>query len=261
MTLPGRAWVTAAMMLSLLGAITGCVGGGSAIQRTYYGLDYPKPDQVRRYETPRYDLVVRLPRFSSTLAYDRSEFAYRSNPYELRYDFYRVWVAKPKKMLREHMANHLQLSNLFRSVVADLGERLPDYDLRCDVVAIEELDSTEKTWFAHLAMRCGLNRFEDGRQVLEFSFDEKRPVYERNPIFVVQAMSDIYDEQLTRLAAELDGYFAGSSEVGAWPATPVDSNRTEEAPSPPPNSTAAPAPPTPSGPQPSARLKPPRAGK
>lgn len=192
--------------------LASCMGGGSSVKRTYFSFGVVNPEQARRYTAPRHDVRLRVKRFDCALAYDRQELVYRSNPFELSYDWYRLWVAKPSKMLAEQMVSFLQETNIVAGVSAQLGEQLPHYDLQCDISAIEELDASQESRFAHLAMRCVLTRFSDNLVLWEGGFDEKRPVFERNPVFVVRALTDVYESWMNTVATAIDTKLAESSD-------------------------------------------------
>lgn len=212
--LPGLAL----LILSLALATSGCFGGASP-QRTYYTMQYPL-DQLWAYESPRYPFEVRVDRLEADAAYDRQEMVYRSNPHEFRYYTYRLWSAKPRKMLREVLQRHLRTTNLFRGVTLDIDDRLPDYDLIVEIIAIEELNADEETWFAHLAMRFALVRFSTGKRVWEYSFDRRKEVYNREPVYVVRALSEIAEEEFSTAFAALDAYLAEETGLDAPPGGP-----------------------------------------
>ncbi len=184
-----------------------CPMGGKQIRRTYYSFEYPTETTVQRYATPRHNVQIRVRQFDVANAYDRAEIVYRSSAFELRYYNYRLWVSKPRKLLAELTSSYLRTSNVVSDVVQQIGEKLPDYTLESDVVAIEELDSTQDQWFAHLAMRFSLVRYEDKTVVWQYGFDEKKRVYQRDPTYVVKALSDIFREQMQVAISQLDSYF------------------------------------------------------
>jgi ABC-type uncharacterized transport system auxiliary subunit len=236
------------LLVSFAVLAAGCVGGNS-IQRTYYSLQYPSGEAAQVYVSARYPAQLRVRRVDTSIAYARQEIVYRSNDYELRYYWYRLWVAKPDKMVGELLTAHLRRSNLFESVVDRIGDTLPDYELVPELLAIEELDSTDGRWFAHLAMRVSLVRFSDNVQVWTMTFDEKKPVYQRDPIFVVKGLSEILEEQMGKVVAGIDAYLAAETGAAAPP-------RVKSAPVGPAAAPVGPMPDDGDGPaEPKARLK------
>ena len=235
--------VLARVLMALLVVLSSACMGGRAVRRTYYSLAVPAEPVLRRYTVPRYPVVVRVERVGVALAYRRQEIAYRTNPYELRYDWYRLWVSRPDKMFTELLAGYLRRSGLFAQVVEQLGERAPDYVLRAEVLALEELDSSEDVWYARLAMRLALVRFADRRAIWEHVFDVKRRVHTRRPVFVVRTLDAILAEQMQQAIDALDARLAaltGAPAPERAPArpAPTDAAAPSDAPDAPPRPKA-----------------------
>lgn len=210
--------MTRALALSLLALTAAPAGGcfgGSTQARSYFAIEYPRGTEVQRYREPRYPFTIRVRRFESSIAFDRQELVYRQSPYEISYDWYRLWAAKPRQMLQALVRAHLRDANLFRGVVERLTSTLPKYELGCEVLAIEELDASKEDWFAHLAMRCVLVDFKTGAQVWSHHFDTKQRVYQRVPQFVVRALSQIMEREMGKLVDDLDGYLAQATGLPA----------------------------------------------
>lgn len=201
---------TAILFLALVTLLAGCVGG-SGVQRRYYSISYNLNQDLRVYQNHRYPVTLRVERFQSSQAYDRNELVYRTNAHEFQYDYFRLWAAKPRKMMREVVAGHLKHANLFENVVINIGDRIPEYELRGEILAIEELDASADVWFAHLAMRFTLVRFEDGKRIWEYDFDERRQVYNRMPVHVVRTLSEILEDEMVTVTQKLDTYFANAT--------------------------------------------------
>ena len=200
--------ISAALILAML---TACFGS-SAPQRTYYSIQYPL-DRAWSYESPHFSEMVRIKRFDSAMAYDKQEMVYRSNPHEFQYYWYRLWAAKPRKMLREVFTSHLRSSNIFSQVVLDIGDRLPDYDLEAEILAVEELNASKEEWYAHFSMRLSLSRFEDGKEMWSYTIDERRRVYNRQPVYVVRTLSEIAQDGFNEALADLDATLSESVEA------------------------------------------------
>jgi len=178
--------------------------GGNPPERTYFALQYPMGEQVKRYQEPRHPVFIRVQRFDTALAYNRQEIVYRKDPHSFRYYAYRLWAAKPPKLLGEVITNHLRLSNLAEEVTQDIGDKAPDYELRAVVLALEEMNASETEWFAHVSIRLSLSRYKDNAQIWEYTFDERRPVYVRQPVHVVRTISEILEEQTNEVVRQLD---------------------------------------------------------
>lgn len=192
--------------LALAVLVGGCFGGGGN-PRTFFSLQYPVEDAANAYTGPSWPFSLRIRRLDIKLAYDKQEIVYRTSPYEFQYYWFKLWAAKPQKIVSELLADHLMHSGMVAEVTTKILDRLPDYELAGEILAIEELDA-EETWFAHLSMRLQLTRFEDGQVIWQRSFDQRKRVYERQPVFVVKAMSALLEEELRVVTAEIGAKLA-----------------------------------------------------
>lgn len=251
----------AALFAALAGSstLTACFGGSSQ-SRSYFAIEYPRGEAVQRYAEPRYPFTVRVRRFEALVAYDRQELVYRQTPYEISYDWYRLWAAKPRAMLAAIVRAHIRDANLFSEVVERLSTTLPKYELDCEVLALEELDSTDGARFARLALRCVLIDFETGVQAWTHAFDVKQRVQQRDTHFLVRALSHLMEREVDALVDALDAFLAEATgrpapprlqrPASAPPAHTPTSPHAPDAPDDPPG--AADLPPD----EPGARLKP-----
>ena len=188
------------VLASLLG-LGGCFGGG-APPRTYFTLQYPIDDAAQAYSGARFPINLRVRRLDIGLAYDKQEIVYRTSPYEFQYYWFKLWASKPQKILTEVVADHLGRAQIARTVSTEILDRVPDYELQGEVIAIEELDADE-VWFAHLALRFTLVRFSDRQAVWSREFEDRERVYERQPVFVVRSLSNMLERQMRALSDEL----------------------------------------------------------
>jgi len=177
---------------------------GSGPQKAYYTLSYPlAEDRVTDARPPLHPVRLRLRPFEIALPYDRPQMVYRQSPYEFQYDPYRLWAAKPQHMLRELVEDHLRASRLVQEVTRSYGEEPPPYELKGEVLALEELDAGD-TWFGHLAMRFELVRTRDQVTIWHDHFDRKRQVGRHLPALIVRAQSEMLQEEMRRITVELD---------------------------------------------------------
>ena len=127
---------------------SGCFGEPAKTEHFYF-LTGPS-NRVERGDGPR----LSVGEFSAGPGYDSQRIAYRVGEHELRYYGFRQWIAEPAKLLTAMVVRHLRRSGRFAQV--DIGESVKDPDgiLEGHVVAMEEVDETEKEkWYGHLAMR------------------------------------------------------------------------------------------------------------
>lgn len=188
---------------------------GGAPQRTYYTLSFPLiEDRGPETRPPLHPVRIRLRLFDVALPYDRPQMVYRQSAYEFQYDPYRLWASKPPHMLRELVEAYLRASRLVTEVTRSFGEEPPPYELRGEVLAIEELDAGDR-WFGHLAMRFELVRTSDQVTIWNYHFDRKREIGRHLPSLIVRAQSEILQEEMRRIVAELDRVL--SRERGVTP--------------------------------------------
>lgn len=216
----------------LLALTVGAAACASTPTRRYYTLSYPiERDPATESRPPLHPVQLRVRPFRVGLPYDRPQIVYRQSPFEFQYYVYQLWAAKPQRMLRELVQSHLESARLAAEVTRDYGERLPDYELVAEVLAVEEYDSGP-VWYGHLAMRFELVRFSDKMPLWNYDFDRKRKVYDKQPVYVVRTLSDILADEMARVTAELDRVISGDRGVAqtlALPPPPVDDEAPRKA--------------------------------
>lgn len=188
-------------------ALAACFG--SAPQARYYTLDGHSAEPALAGSAPApWPITLAVERFSTSLVYDRFELVYRPNARELRFDAYRLWVAKPGRLLGEAVAEHLRTGAMFRAVVGQGSGRAADYELRGEVLAIEEVDQDAEHWRARLALRFELVRVHDDAVVWRHAFADERAVPELKTASVVATLDALLGDALVGLDAGLQGWFA-----------------------------------------------------
>lgn len=135
-------------------------------------------------------------------AYDKDKIVYRFSPYEFQYYNYKLWAVKPNRMVTGLIVRHIEHADLFRVVSRDYGESRPQYELSGVLQAIEELDSGDQ-WFAHLAFSLRMTRFGDNRVVWTYRADAKKRVYNKAPVYVVKALSELLEQEMARALDDL----------------------------------------------------------
>jgi ABC-type uncharacterized transport system auxiliary subunit len=152
-----------------------------------------------------YPATLRIRQLDIIPAYDRERIVYRYSPYEFRYYNYMLWAAKPQVMLTNLLARHIDHSGLFSDVMLEYGERPPDYELLGVVHAVEELDSGDE-WYAHLALTIRVVNYQNEKVVLTHEIDTKKRVYNKAPVYVVKALSELMEEEMNKVVIELDKF-------------------------------------------------------
>jgi ABC-type uncharacterized transport system auxiliary subunit len=135
-------------------------------------------------------------------AYDKDKMVYRFSPYQFQYYNYMLWAVKPNKMVSELIVRHLENAGLFDVVTRDYGESRPEYELTGVLEAIEELDSGDE-WFAHLAFSLRMTRFRDDQVVWTHRGDVRKRVYNKSPVYVVKALSELMESEMNNVCGRL----------------------------------------------------------
>lgn len=145
---------------------------------------------------------LRIRDLEITPAYDKDKIVYRFSPYQFQYYNYMLWAVKPNKMVSELIVRHMEQVGLFKVVSRDYGETRPEYELSGTLEAIEELDSGDE-WFAHLAFSLRLTRYRDEVVIWSRRVDAKKRVYNKAPVYVAKALSQLMEEQMGQVVEEL----------------------------------------------------------
>ncbi len=178
-----------------------CSVGCSAIpEETFFTLAYslrPPAADARPLAG-----AVRVRDLDIAPAYDKDRIVYRFSPYQFQYYNYMLWAVKPNKMVTDLVARHLDRAAVFESVQREYGDNPPEYELAGMLEAIEELDSGDE-WFAHLVMSLQLIRRADGRAVWSKRIDAQKRVYNKQPVYVVRAISELLEAELEAVIEEL----------------------------------------------------------
>jgi ABC-type uncharacterized transport system, auxiliary component len=201
-----RHWYTTTNgLLWIVALMAGCWFSCSSVpQNRYFAVAYTVlPSEDKGAPLP---IAVRLRQLEISPAYDQERLVYRYSPYEFMYYDYMLWAVKPQKMLTDLISRHLEQEKLFETIARELGDRRPDYELSGTVDAIEELDAGAE-WSAHLAYTLHLTRFGDQRVVWSRSADLKKRVYNKAPVYVVKALSELVEEELNTTTKQLRMFF------------------------------------------------------
>ncbi len=199
------------LSLFLAGGVLGaCLT--SSIEPRYYALAGvgakvgagPSSGEGARVPWP-VSLVVA--RFDTQFVYDRLEFVYRPSARELRFDAYRLWASKPGRMLSDAVAEHLRNTGMFAAVSTRVGPKQVDFELRGEVLAIEEIDVDKTHWKARLAMRFELVAASGDEVVWRHAFATEQAVRAPQPAEVVASLDAILADELLNLEKSLGRFF------------------------------------------------------
>ena len=174
-----------------------------APETKYYMLDYKPTPPPERLEKGPYPFMARLLDPTISEAYRRSQIVYRQSAYQMQFYSYHLWSVDPDRMVADLLLKHLRAARLFENVTTSVESYVPNYDLRCHIMAIEEYDTPE-TWYAHLAVEYQLIEAESGQVAWKRLYDLRKPVAQQEPVFVVRELSALAEVIHERVVEELE---------------------------------------------------------
>ncbi len=192
---------TAGLVLVLLAGVAGC---STVPDYTYFTMAYTLLPEASKGTQPLAD-SLRIRDLEIAPAYDKDKMVYRFSPYQFQYYNYMLWAVKPNKMVTELIVRHLDQSNLFEVVSRDYGDSRPQFELTGTLEAIEEMDSGTE-WYAHLAFSLRVSRFRDERVVWSHRVDARKRVYNKAPVYVVKALSELMEAEMTKVVEKLAAF-------------------------------------------------------
>ena len=151
--------------------------------------------------------------------YNRQNILYRYSPQQLQYYDLQQWAVRPDQMFIDVIQKHLESIPLTNRISTDFFDQRPDYRLEGMVEALEKYDAGD-LFFAHLAMSFNLFRVEDGSKIWDYSFDQRRQVFQPEMVYTVQALSGILQSELDIVATQIDSLFF-TAQTGHAPAVPA----------------------------------------
>jgi ABC-type uncharacterized transport system auxiliary subunit len=174
--------------------------------RSYYLISYnPQPKIPPGSQRP-YPVSLEIDRFSVERIFNNEKIVYRFNPERLQYYEYENWAVRPEYMITNIVVRHLVASKICNRISTEFQDIKADYRLEGSVDALEKYDATD-VFYAHLAMSFKLVRLIDGHQVWDYSFDQRKQVFQKKMDFTVNALSSIMESQMDIVVNQLDAYF------------------------------------------------------
>ncbi len=201
---PPFAIVIGALLLS------GCFFGRVPDSK-YYMLDYVPAPPTERLKQGPYHLVLKVRDPTIAEAYRRTQIVYRQSAYQMQFYSFHLWAVDPDRMIGDLLIKHLRAARLFDNVTRSVESYSPDYQLTCDVQAIEEYDGQD-AWYAHLAIEYQLIEEESGKVVWKKLFDLRKAVGQQQPVYVVRELSALLETMHDRLTQELEVAIEESEE-------------------------------------------------
>ena len=160
---------------------------GGVPETYYYTLAF-EPDKKLNDGHPPLPFALGVEKFQSEVIYDDDRIIYRDSPFEVKYYFYRRWVAPPRHLFTEKVTGYLADSRLFEAVTTYPTPANVKYILSGRLLAFEEWDE-QNNWFGKVVFTANLQEPSTRRVVWQGKFEHLQPVAKKIPSAVVEALS------------------------------------------------------------------------
>jgi len=180
---------------------------GGVPETYYYTLAF-EPDKKTTDGHAPLPFALGVQKFESEVIYDDDRIIYRDSPFEVKYYFYRRWVAPPRHLVTEKVVNYLSDSGLFEKVTTYPSPANVKYVLSGRLLAFEEWDEPNN-WYGKVVFTASLHEPTTQRVIWKSKFEHLQPVTKKIPAAVVEALSlsmkKCLDELAKSIANELSG--------------------------------------------------------
>jgi ABC-type uncharacterized transport system auxiliary subunit len=106
-------------------------------------------------------------------------------------------------MVGDLLFKHLRAARLFENVTRVAETISPDFQISCDVRAIEEYDAPDR-WYAHLAVEYQLIDEKNGQILWKQLYDLRKAVPQQEPVYVVRELAALIALIHDRLVEEVE---------------------------------------------------------
>ena len=193
--------------------------------RNYYILSYTPVSKTPVTSKRPYSHSLQIGRFEVQRIFNRQNILYRYSPNQIQYYELQQWAVRPDDMITDMVFKHLEASGLTNRVGIDFFESRPDFRIEGTVEALEKLDAGD-IYFAHLAMSLKMLNVKNGEQVWEYSFDQRKQVFQDEMVYTIRGLSSILQAQMDVVLTQLDLLFL-AMETGS-PQDIVNSTESSE---------------------------------
>lgn len=183
-----RSLIFSIILLLLSGSSCSLFSSSSPVKQ-YYQIYYKPAKTMGKMISG----TVRVKPFDVDKIYRRHNIVYRKSLYEMYYYNTQFWASQPSDMITDVIAKHLSESGLFSDIILEL-ERRPDYVLSGRVLALDELQSDEKS-YARVSIVFELKDYKTDRSIVAHSFERRKEVKNKETVYVVRAMGEIIEEE------------------------------------------------------------------
>lgn len=186
-------------------------GCGGVPETFYYTVAFEASQPINDGHSPL-PLALGVEKFQSEMIYDDDRIIYRDSPFEIKYYYYRRWVAPPRHLVTEKVLSHLSESGLFERVTAYPSMVNVKYVLSGRLLAFEEWDEQDK-WYGKVSFKASLYDPATQRVAWSGTFAHQQPVARKIPTAVVEAISLSLKQCLDDLAKALAEELAPQKSV------------------------------------------------
>ena len=174
--------------------------------RNYYIISYTPVSKTPATSNRPYPYSLQIGRFEVQRIFNRQNILYRYSPNQIQYYEIQQWAVRPDYMIGDMVFKHLEASNLANRVGIDFFDTRPDFRIEGSVEALEKLDAGD-IYFAHLSMSFKMLRTADGAQVWDYSFDQRKQVFQQEMVYTIRGLSSILQSQMDVVVSQLDSLF------------------------------------------------------
>ncbi|MFO7181674.1 MAG: ABC-type transport auxiliary lipoprotein family protein [Pseudomonadota bacterium] len=139
---------------------------------------------------PRLVLVIQP--LEVDAAYESERMVYRVSPYRIDYYHYHRWSAAPALTVADHLRKAYARTGKFRRVVLEPASRA-ELVLGGRLLALEEVDVSEESWYGKVEIELVLEARETGEIVWSRTFSERERMDRRSPEGLARALSVALD--------------------------------------------------------------------
>lgn len=175
--------------------------------KNYYIINYTPSKAISPGSLRPYPYALQVGNFDVQRIFNRQNILYRFSPNQIQYYELEHWAVRPDYMITNLVFQHLEASGLTNRIGIDFFDTRPDFRIEGMVEALEKFDAGD-VFFAHLAMSFKMLRVDDGAQVWEYAFDQRKQVYQPEMVYTVQSMSNIFQTQMDVVVSKLDSLFS-----------------------------------------------------
>ena len=174
--------------------------------RNYYIMSYTPAVTVPVTSKRPYPYSLQVGNFDIQRIYSRQNVLYRYSLNQIQYYELERWAVRPDYMITNLVFKHLAAAGLTNRIGTDFFDSRPDFRIEGMIEALEKFDAGD-LFYAHLAMTMKMLRVDDGAQIWEYSFNERKQVYQPEMVYTVQKMSEIFQTQMGVVVSQLDSLF------------------------------------------------------